>query len=367
MAPTRSKKRKSTESTSSIDVQSFPAPPQLVPMKLCSPARTPTARSPIKKSRMGITLGQKQALIDNLQLEITERARKLRAQYMLQAQGLRTRIEIRVNRIPMAIRRANMGELLLNYSENATRPVLAKAQTSPAKLQSPSRVQTQQSQKYLRTSPSPQRRIKRLSDEISSADKENEDIEYPKKRPRGPPVPPARTTSKIQPSEVLSPRSANSRTLPRSPIRPAVTPGKSNLARPVSPLKPTAPVPAGGPASILTNMVEKAKSGRGAAATRKVTEQSTVTRNAGRAKRTVPPVPPPKDGRGRRTSDTSEASTSSRNTVVRKPVAAPAAKKAPAKRTVMSTIKGMGAAGKKVQASKATVPVTGTRILRKRN
>ena len=69
MAPTRSKKRKSTESTSSVDVQNFPAPPQLIPTKTRSPARTPTFRSPIKKSTMGITLGQKQALIDNLQLE----------------------------------------------------------------------------------------------------------------------------------------------------------------------------------------------------------------------------------------------------------------------------------------------------------
>jgi hypothetical protein len=69
MAPTRSKKRKSTESTNSVDIQSFPAPPQLVATKTRSPARTPSSRSPIKKMRMGITVGQKQALIDNLQLE----------------------------------------------------------------------------------------------------------------------------------------------------------------------------------------------------------------------------------------------------------------------------------------------------------
>jgi hypothetical protein len=69
MAPTRQKKRKSTESTTSLDVQSFPAPPQLLPTKEKTPARTPTNRSPIRKSTMGITLGQKQALIDNLQLE----------------------------------------------------------------------------------------------------------------------------------------------------------------------------------------------------------------------------------------------------------------------------------------------------------
>jgi hypothetical protein len=66
MAPTRSKKqRKSTESAGSVDVQQS----QIVATKTRSPARTPSNRSPIKKVRMGITVGQKQALIDNLQLE----------------------------------------------------------------------------------------------------------------------------------------------------------------------------------------------------------------------------------------------------------------------------------------------------------
>ncbi len=48
-------------------------------------------------------------------LVVTERARKLRAQYALQAQSLRTRIELRVNRIPKSLRKANMGELLEKY------------------------------------------------------------------------------------------------------------------------------------------------------------------------------------------------------------------------------------------------------------
>jgi hypothetical protein len=203
------------------------------------------------------------------------------------------------------------------------------------------------------------------SDEISSTDKENEDIENPK-RVRGAPAPPARTTSKIQPSQVLSPRSANSRTLPRSPIRPAGSPGKSMLARPISPLKPTAPVPSGGAAGILTSMVEKAKSTSRGVATRKVTGQSAAG-GAGRGKRAAAPAAAPKVGRGRAISDSSEGSSGSQTTtIVRKPVAAPA-KKAPAKRTVMSTIKGMGggAANKKAAAPKAVA--TGTRVLRKRN
>ncbi len=50
-------------------------------------------------------------------LPVTERARKLRAQYALQAQSLRTRIELRINRIPTSLRQANMGELLGKYRE----------------------------------------------------------------------------------------------------------------------------------------------------------------------------------------------------------------------------------------------------------
>ena len=59
MAPTRTKKPRSSTGTSST------APPQTVALQL--PARTPI-HSPQKRS-MTITDGQKQALIDNLQLE----------------------------------------------------------------------------------------------------------------------------------------------------------------------------------------------------------------------------------------------------------------------------------------------------------
>lgn len=55
-------------------------------------------------------------MTDQYQYVVTERARKLRAQYNLQAQGLRTRVEIRVNRIPMALRKAKMGDLVAKYT-----------------------------------------------------------------------------------------------------------------------------------------------------------------------------------------------------------------------------------------------------------
>jgi len=72
MAPTRSKKqRKSTESAMSVEMQNFPVPPQSAASKTRSPTRTPVNRSPIRKQKMGITMGQKQSLMDNLQEEGT--------------------------------------------------------------------------------------------------------------------------------------------------------------------------------------------------------------------------------------------------------------------------------------------------------
>lgn len=112
------------------------APVQLLPTKTgATPSRSP-ARSPAKRSA-GITAAQKQALVDNLQLEsrsqtsagdgpvltsliVTERARKLRAQYALQAQGLRMRLEMRVNRVPVVLRKMTIGELLEKHSEGST-------------------------------------------------------------------------------------------------------------------------------------------------------------------------------------------------------------------------------------------------------
>lgn len=43
--------------------------------------------------------------------EVTERARKLRIQYKLQAQSLRARIEMRINRVPSSLRRTKIGDL----------------------------------------------------------------------------------------------------------------------------------------------------------------------------------------------------------------------------------------------------------------
>ncbi|KAG9232675.1 Borealin N terminal-domain-containing protein [Amylocarpus encephaloides] len=381
MAPTRTKKRKSTESTtSSVDMQSFPAPPQMVPTKTRNPVRSPSNRSPIKKSKPGITMAQKQRLIENLQLEITERARKLRAQYALQAQGLRTRVEIRVNRIPTALRRAKMGDLFTKHNNATMKNDVAsnnahKNQQRIEKANTPSKARMEDAWEQNRASPSPQKPKKRPSEDIS-VDQENEDIENPKKRVRANPAPPVQAASRerVNPSHVLSPRSANSRTIARSPVRPG-SPAKI-MGRPVSPLKPMAPVPAGSASGILTNMVEKAKASRGAIAARKVAETRKVTETkapptgAGRGRRTAAaaqpaaPRPATRTGRGR-AGTISDSSETSNMTVVRKPVPP---KKEPAKRTVMGTLRGMGTApNRKAPAPKVAAPATGGRVLRKRN
>jgi hypothetical protein len=193
------------------------------------------------------------------------------------------------------------------------------------------------------------------SDEIS--DKENDDLSNPKKRSKaqGPPQ-----NKRLQADQVLSPRSANSRTLPRSPVRPALSPGKSYLARPVSPLKPMGPTMTGGAAGILTNMVEKAKSTRATAA-KKTTASSSASSSAGAGRGKKAPQPAPaKAGKGR-TSNSSQSTDASSGTTVVTKTTAPT--KSPVKKTVMGTIKGIGGTAAKKPAAIKAAP---TRVLRKR-
>lgn len=86
---------------------------------------------------------------------VTERARKLRAQYMLQAQGLRTRVEIRVNRIPMALRKERMGDLVLKYSEAVpkTTKAITAGPSRSEKVNSPAKYPIQEAQQIPRGSP----------------------------------------------------------------------------------------------------------------------------------------------------------------------------------------------------------------------
>ncbi|KAL4885206.1 Borealin N terminal-domain-containing protein [Aspergillus karnatakaensis] len=214
---------------------------------------TPTNSPPRK--RMRITRSQKQALMDNLQLEITERARKLRAQYALQAQDLRARIERRVNRIPTALRKANMGELLEKHNA-----ALRAQLESPRKYRSPAKgsrnftaMSASGRKKAATVSPSP-RRIRKHSPAGIYSDKENapasgeqlDVLKNPKRRAKpGAAAGTSRVVSQeVRGDRILSPKSSNSRTYPQSPLRasPEKPQPSSYLSRPMSPLKPSSPL-----------------------------------------------------------------------------------------------------------------------------
>ncbi|KKK16800.1 hypothetical protein P175DRAFT_0460276 [Aspergillus ochraceoroseus IBT 24754] len=220
--------------------------------------KTPANSPPRKKPR--ITRSQKQALMDNLQLEITERARKLRAQYALQAQDLRARIERRINRIPVALRKAKMGELL----EKQTASLRAQHEnSSPKKYRSPTKgsrnstaiSRTSGMKKAATVSPSPLR-VRKHSPAGIYSDKENapasgeqlDVLKNPKTRAK---PGAAAGTSRVVSQEVrgadyriLSPKSSNSRTYPQSPLRASPEKGQASsyLARTISPLKPSSPL-----------------------------------------------------------------------------------------------------------------------------
>ncbi|KAK9439207.1 Borealin-like protein [Metarhizium brunneum] len=359
MAPVRNKKRVSDQSTASR--RHGATTDTKVPIK--SPS-TPHDKSPIKKRRMGISALQKQALIDNLQLEVTERARRLRAQYQLQAQGLRSRIEIRINRIPMSLRKLTMGDLLLKCSQQGQGRVVSRPPV-PAKdtpRSSPQRTLPARNQAVGRG-------YKRMSNEVAG-DKEN-DVEIgdgAKKRARA-------ETGRVRPNQILSPTSSNSRLANRD--RP-VSPAKPQIPRPGSPLKSTAASRAAA-TSVLSSMVEKAKATR-TRGTRKVTTTSeassasttaTKTRRPATATASRAPVSRPVTRTGRRPSETSDISEASAGTVVRKPATSKKAAPAVTRTTVMGTIrKGVTGATTKRAAAKAAAPSATTaasgRVLRKR-
>ena len=366
---------------------------------------TPTG-SPARK-KLKITESQKQALIDNLQLEITERARHLRAHYALQCADLRSRVERRVNRIPIAMRKMKMGELMAKHEEATKAKPTAHAQvTLPTATDRPLPPLPQEALKAaspLRTQFEAQapRGKKRKTSEIQIAsDKENDDQPVLELLPvakmtRGKAAAPTRAASRTQkPSSVLSPRSHNSRTLSRSPIKEwnsptkASSPMKSMIARPVSPLKPASPLKSA--ASAATSALSAAAHGmaRGAAATagklgRTASREKTATVANTKGKM----LPPPRPGTSTAPSSphripssqttTSEMSTTSTSTtVVTKPkrgrgAKAPATKTSPvAKKTVAATKVKTALKGNTAGANKKVVlaePAAGRRVLRKRN
>ncbi|KAF3007220.1 hypothetical protein E8E14_007804 [Neopestalotiopsis sp. 37M] len=328
-------------------------------------------KTPMKKRKVDLTVAQKQALIDNLQLEITERARRLRAQYNVQAQQLRSRVEMRVNRIPRALRSAKMGDLMAKHSESQkTRrsPYVAKPPPVPLKDgASPKPIPRKP------VSGSTQRGQKRLSRTRNGyEDKENsvEPTVMPKKKVRGAT---AATTAEVphnMPGQILSPADTNARVLPRGAER-AASPAKSMIARPASPSKAMGTKTS----NLISNMVQKAKSTRGATAgTRKATTNSSTTGTASRAKKpAATSASATGSTRGRRKiSQTSESSEASTGTVVKKTAAASrggttTAKNPPAvKRSVMNTLKSATTKKAAPAAKSTTGTSTAGRTLRKR-
>ncbi|KAI2607640.1 Borealin N terminal-domain-containing protein [Hypoxylon fragiforme] len=371
MAPMKASRKRASDSMEPIEG-----------LKVSTMQGTPQ-RSPIKKRKLGISLAQKQALIDNLQLEITERARRLRAQYNIQAQQLRSRVEMRINRIPTALRKAKMGELLLKSlqpPQSPSRPAKPAATVVMAAVAAPKPAvpaKDATSAKPVARKPVPISKVgagrKRLSDEMSGADKENHSdlVENPKKRPRGVI---AKDSASTQPAHVLSPASSNTRLVPRP-----TSPVKTMASRPASPMKAPG---AKTSSNLITNMVEKAKATRPQPLTRKTTTaiSSAASSTNGpaptrsRQAATNPRPPTAASTRGRRkVSGTSESSEGSTTTVLKKTTASRAAKTTgpAAKKTVMGTIKSATTkkppAPKAAAATAAATTTTGTgRTLRKR-
>jgi hypothetical protein len=235
-----------------------------------------------------------------------------------------------------------------------------------------------------------------------ASDKENDDnapqpidamptLKNPKRVKAGGPV--SRAASRTaKPTSVLSPKSHNSRTLPRSPIKEYTSPAKphSYIARPISPLKPTSPLKTAASAATsaisasLHGMVEHAKRGAGATArglTRTASKEKATTSKTAKSMAPPPrPAPQPhQQPESTRTisaasshSNSSNASASSSSTTVVK-------KGGKAVITVNQTTAGKkGAAAAKAVVKKTTTvtaakkvvvaePAAGRRVLRKRN
>ncbi len=163
---------------------------------------------------------------------------------------------------------------------------------------------------------------------MESADKENdaqpvEAIPNPKKRTKMTTT--AKSRQATNPSTVLSPKSANSRTLPQSPVRPELnSPQKLYFAHPTSPLKPISPIKLASPAKAaaaaatasLASMVnEKTKLGRPkGVAGRKASNSATVKTAGGRPRRGADAAKEPEDVR--KVSNQSNASSMSTGTTI---------------------------------------------------
>ncbi|KAK3395689.1 Borealin N terminal-domain-containing protein [Sordaria brevicollis] len=411
MSATTGAKRKSDEADVPDDEHNTGVAAPSLDRSTAGNGRPDGSESPAKKKRRtGITAAQKQALIDNLQLELTERARKLRANYNIHAQSLRTRVEIRVNRIPMSLRKVKMGDLIQKYSSDqqqkaattargppvppkdatTTRPVLQRPATAstfrPTSPMRPSPIKTMRLAPFSPTKSQGLTSILTTSNhshEVSSRDKENYEIEptSPEKRQR---LGPAADILRKDPNQVLSPTSSNQRLAPRgertpSPTKPHYQTG--TFVRPISPTKPTASTSA---SALLSTMVEKARSRANSPQKQStITEATQASAAKSRARAATTSTASATTRTSRRISGASVSSEASSGSSVagRRQRPATATGTRPAAGTkkggVMSTIKKGVAATKKAAgggkdkaekagASASAAPAASGRVLRKR-
>jgi len=72
-----------------------------------------TSRSALRRVNDGrVSKSRQQVLLENLELELNERTRKLRSQYTQQSHALKQRIEMRITRVPKKLWKMTMAELL---------------------------------------------------------------------------------------------------------------------------------------------------------------------------------------------------------------------------------------------------------------
>ena len=322
----------------------------------------------------------------------------------------------------MSLRKANMGELLSKHSEiTASPPSVAVPQTvvvpattyntttnvSTSKsrpLPSVPQAPSSKPSSPVRPAASASRPAKRVSnDEVHIiSDKENDDsagqstdalptLKNPKRVKAGGPV--SRAASRTdKANSVLSPKSHNSRTLPRSPIKayPSPTKQQSYIARPTSPLKPASPLKTAASAATsaisasLHGMVEHAKRGAGATArglTRTASKEKLMTSKT--AKSMPPPARPAPQpyqmqeptrtiSSASSHSNSSNVSASSTSTTVVKKggkVVTAVAQNTTEKRSAAAGRPALKKAAATTAAKKVVVaePAAGRRVLRKRN
>lgn len=343
---------------------------------------------------MGGIVGLQSETSTNFFATVTERARKLRAQYALQANDLRARIERRVNRIPVSLRKANIGELLEKHNVATNKQHVA----SPSRKYSPIKVSrnitsisvdpetstTRDGRARRGRYDIPQTQFITLTDKMCShdghfSDKENApagrepELKNPKRRvkPAGPGGASRMASQEVRGNEnrILSPKSNNSRTYPHSPFRTSPEKGQpSYLARPTSPLKPSSPLRSRG------HTVSAVKDQRPPSQA-----QRTATRAATGPKTIRSPLSRPATRQGERKNST--GSTASSGTTVTKSTrtgtgarkattASAAAAKRPASRAQAASMAVKNppttAAMRKTTAPAATETAPRTRALRKR-